>query len=165
MKVEIQMQGLDGVLESLRTLPPEVVSKNGGPVKTALRTGARLIAYEAKKNLRVAVSNTDDESKKYSTGLLMENVVVRRGKKPTGSNGEKVLVSIKNKRYERKGKEVTTRKTASLLEYGSSKQPAEPWLRPAFNSKAQEAISTIESDLKKRIEKIVAKLAAQNVGK
>ena len=37
MKVEFKLQGVDGVLATLQSLPAEVVSKRGGPVKAALR--------------------------------------------------------------------------------------------------------------------------------
>jgi len=59
------------------------------------------------------------------------------------------------------GKAVTTLKTAQLLEYGSSKQPAEPWIRPAFQSKAAEAIRTVETELVAAIDRIATKLMKQ----
>ena len=52
--------------------------------------------------------------------------------------------------------------TANLLEYGSEKQPAEPWLRPAFASSAPQAIQTIEKELLSAIQRVVRKLARQN---
>jgi hypothetical protein len=33
MAVDLKVTGIDGVLDLLRKLPPEVVSKRGGPVK------------------------------------------------------------------------------------------------------------------------------------
>jgi hypothetical protein len=165
VKVEMQLSGLDGVLATLQSLPPEVVSKRGGPVKSALRKGARVIFLEAKKNLQVSVANAGDEGKRYSTGLLLKNLVVTRGKKPIGSKGERYLVRVRRKSYGRKGKTVTTLQTANLLEYGSSKQPQEPWLRPAFNAKAEAAIRATEAELLRQIDRVVKKLASQNAGR
>lgn len=163
------MTGLDGVLDTLRQLPPEVVSKRGGPVRAALRKGALVILRPAKANLQAAINGTTDEGKRQSTGLLLDNLVVTRGKKPAGENGERYLVRVRRKAYSRKeadtGKPVTTRKSASLLEYGSSQQQAEPWLRPAFEAKKQEALDTVEADLKKSIDRIVKRLAAKNKGR
>jgi hypothetical protein len=51
MKVELQLTGLNGVLETLRSLPPEMVSKRGGVALRALRKGANLIRNQAKANL------------------------------------------------------------------------------------------------------------------
>lgn len=68
MKVEVNLRGVEGVIATLKSLPPEIVSKRGGPVKLALAKGARLIRDEAKKNLRRAIAMNGDES----TGLLPE---------------------------------------------------------------------------------------------
>ncbi len=165
--ITLQLSGLDGVLATLQSLPAEVVSKRGGPVKAALRKGALVILKEAKQNLRISVSNNPT----YSSGLLEKNLIASRGKAPTGSKGERYLVRVRRKVYPGKsgksggGNAVTTLAAANLLEYGSSKQPAEPWLRPAFNSKAQEAIHTVEGELIKGIDRVVAKLASQNKGR
>lgn len=166
MKLELKLKGLDGVLETLKQLPPEVVSKRGGPVKTALRKGAVVILKQAKANLQVVTANATASEKKESTGLLMANVVATRGKPPPGENGERYLVRVRRKGYPRKGGgSVSTQKTGSWLEYGTSEQPAEPWLRPAAESKAEEAIRTVEVELVKGIDRVVKKLASQNRSK
>jgi HK97 gp10 family phage protein len=152
-EVTVKMEGLVGVLDLLKQLPAEVVSKRGGPVRSALRKGAVVLHKEAKRNLE-AVTAGDD-----TTGLLVDNLVITRGKMLPGENGEKYLVRVRAKSYQRKGAKVTTRKTASLLEYGSAKQPAEPWLRPAFSSKASEAARTVETELLKGIDRIVKRLS------
>lgn len=154
MKIEMKLEGLDGVLKTLKSLPPEIVSKRGGPVKLALAKGARVIAKEVKKNL-ISVVKTDE-----STGFLSKNIIVSRGKEPRGVKGERYLVRVKRKTYpDREGRPVTTLKTAHILEYGSEKQTATPFIRPAAIAKQQEAINTVTTDLVKRLDKIVANLA------
>jgi HK97 gp10 family phage protein len=165
MKAEMKLEGLNGVLETLKSLPPELVSKRGGPVKAALRKAARVIHKQAMANLERVTSNQTESGEKLSTGLLKKNLVVSRGKPPYGSKGERYLVRVRRKSYPRKGKTTTTLATANLLEYGSSQQTAEPWLRPAFHMKAREAIHTAETELLKQIDKVVKKLANQNKGK
>ena len=167
MRVEMQLTGLNGVLETLKSLPAEVVSKSGGPVKLALKDGAKVILEEAKKNLQEVTRSASDNEKKLSTGFLLENVIASRGKKPAGGLGERYLVRVRKKSYpNRTGRGgATTLQTANLLEYGSSKQPKESWLRPAVQSKGQEAINVIEASLIKRLDKIVKKLAKQNAGR
>ena len=165
MKVDMKLEGLNGVLETLKSLPPEIVSKRGGPVKAALRKAARVIHKEAQQNLDRVTSNTTDSDEKLSTGLLKKNLIVSRGKPPFDSKGERYLVRVRRKSYPRKGKTTTTLATANWLEYGSSQQNAEPWLRPAFAAKAQEAIKTAQTELLKQIDKVVKKLANQNKGK
>lgn len=169
MKIEMNVSGLNGVLETLQSLPAEVVSKRGGPVKLALAKGARLIRDQAKVNLKAAIALNGD----VSTGLLEENVIASRGKPPFGGKGERYLVRVRRKAYDgdkigkkqKAGKRVTTHKTASLLEYGSSHQPATPWLRPAVRQKGEQAINVITDDLQRRIGLVVKKLAQQNKGK
>ena len=165
MQVEVKLEGLNGVLETLKSLPPEVVSKRGGPVKSALRKGARAIWQQAKTNLDAVTNNATDDGKRYSTGLLLKNLVVTRGKPPFGGKGERYLVRVRRKSYQRKGKSTTTLATANLLEYGSVKQPMEPWIRPAFQAKAEQAIRVTEAELLRQIDRVVKKLAQQNKGK
>lgn len=169
MKVEMNLRGVDGVLQTLQSLPQEVVSKRGGPVKLALAKGARLIRDEAIKNVKASIAINGDQS----TGMLEKNIIASRGKAPIGGKGERYLVRVRRKAYdlakigrrEKAGKRVTTHKTASLLEYGSVHQPATPWLRPAVRNKGAEAINVITEDLKRRIDATVKKLARQNAGK
>lgn len=161
----LKLSGLDGVLQTLKSLPPEVVSKRGGPVKTALRKAAVVIYKAADRNLAAVTANQSEEGARQNTGLLRKNLVVTRGKAPNSGKGERYLVRVRRKGYEREGQSVSTLKTAQLLEYGSSQQPAEPWLRPAFASKAEEAIKTAETELVRAIDRVVKKLAAANKGK
>lgn len=158
----MQLQGLDGVLDALRRLPPEVASKRGGPVRAALRKGAVVIHKQELANLAAVTANATDDDVKHSTGLLAKNVVVTRGKPPTDGKGERYLVRVRRKAYPgRGGKATTTLASAQLLEYGSSQQPPEPWIRPAFMSRAGEAIATAERHLKVAIDRIASKLLAQ----
>jgi len=160
--VSFEMHGLNGVYEALLRLPPEVVSKRGGPVKAAVRKAANVILKEQK--LRLAATLTDPED--VTTGFLLKNTTTRRGKMPAGVKGERYIVGPRRKVYpNRKGKPVTTLKTASLKEYGSQHQKAEPYIRPAANAKAAEAIGVMSTDLASSVEKIAAKMLTQNKGK
>lgn len=147
MREEFKLEGIDGVLDMLKNLPPEIVSKRGGPVRAALRKAASVIHKQEQANLAAATANGNE-----STGFLAKNVVVTRGKPPTEGKGERYLVRVKRKGYpDREG--VSTLQTAQLLEYGSSQQPAEPWIRPAFASKAREAIHVAEVEVVKAVER------------
>jgi HK97 gp10 family phage protein len=128
------------------------------PVRSALRKGAVVLFKQARANLQASVQAKSDEEAARSTGLLLANLVVTRGKAPTVGNGERYLVRVRRKSYARKGKSTSTQLNAARLEYGTSQQPAEPWLRPAFNSRAEQAIHTVEAELLKSIDRIVRKL-------
>lgn len=158
--VDFKLTGLDEALNMLRQLPPEVVSKRGGPVKSGLRKGALVLRNAERRHLERVLSNQPQ----YSTDFLEKHLVVKRGKPPTGSNGERYIVTVKRKIYlgrsgkSRGGKATTTLASAQLLEYGSEKQPAEPWIRPAFNEAKQTAVATIERETLAAIDRVVRKL-------
>jgi HK97 gp10 family phage protein len=166
MKIELQVRGMDNVLKTLQSMPPEVVSKRGGPVKSALRKAALVILAQERINLQAVISNATATGKKESTGLLLQNLVATRGKAPTDGNGERYIVRFRRKTYPRttKGKPVTTLQTAQLLEYGSSEQPAEPFIRPAFETKAEEAIHVAQTALVAGVERIAKRLLKQGGG-
>lgn len=165
MKVEMSLTGVDDTLRVLQSLPREIVSKRGGPVKLALAKGARLIRDQAIQNVRTVTAGSDE-----STGLLAKNIIASRGKQIFGSKGERYLVRVRRKAYDlqkigkrdKAGKRVTTHKTASLLEYGSEHQQATPWLRPAVQQRGAQAINVITADLNKRIQKVVRDLARKS---
>lgn len=165
MKLELKVSGIDGVVATLRSLPPEIVSKRGGPVRSALRKGAQVIRKQALANLKVSVANAP----RYSTGLSAKNLRIARIEPPQGIKGEAVRIFMKAVRYpdgrKRRGRAVTTYDAAWMLEYGWSKQPAEPWFRPAVAAKTQEATATVEVELRKGIDRIVRKLATKNNGR
>jgi hypothetical protein len=160
VKVELKLTGLEGVLWTLQSLPAAIVSKRGGPVKTALRKGALVLLAAEKANLQAIIAEQKKE-KAEDTGLLLRSLIATRGKAPSSGKGERYLVRVKRQAYQRRGKLVTTLKTAQILEYGAPghNQPARPWIRPAFLSNAEKAIRTVERELKAEVDKIVDKVA------
>lgn len=165
MKAEFKLQGLDGAIDVLKSLPPEIVSKRGGPARKALRKAAVVILNAEKANLQRVTSNATESGKVESTGFLLKNLVIRLGRLPTGENGEMYVVRPSRKAYVREGQKVTTSMTARFLEHGTSKQPAEPFARPAVESHGETAIRTVETELLREIGKVVAKLARAKKGK
>jgi HK97 gp10 family phage protein len=155
------LHGLDDVLAKLKSLPPEIVSKSGGPVKSALLKGAKVIADEAVQNIR-RVTQPDEGQGYVPTGLLAKSVVVRRDPKPqkSGAN-ERYRVMLSRKKYP--GRNVGTIATGRFLEFGTEKQPAEPWMGPAYLSKRQLALDTVVRELNAGIDRIVRKLSRQKL--
>ena len=159
--LRLEVSGIDGVLDTLKSLPANVVSKNGGPVKLALAKGARLLRDAARAAAPV------------KTGLLRENIIVRRGKYE--GKGELYVVKVKtiakryvnnsrNRRQDRVGKRYEIDGPAfygRFLEYGTKKMPAKAWLRPAAQANAQKIIDTVSADLVRRVNLIVKKQGAK----
>lgn len=155
--IDLKITGLDGALELLRQLPPETVSKNGGVVKLALRSGARIVLQKVKQN--IAATATD-------SGLLAASMHIKRTKPPPGVSGERVSVRSKAKAYDNpprfrksrsKRRAVTTHDTLFFLEAGRVGQPAQPVITPVLAS-SQEIVDAVSADLVRRIDRIVKKL-------
>jgi hypothetical protein len=163
VKAELKLSGFDGVIATLRGLPAEVVSKKGGPVKLSLAKGARKLRDYAKQNLRTAIAGGKTTR---TTGELEKHVIASRGKAPFGGKGERYLVRVKKRDYiNADGVRTNPLMTANLMEWGSSHQPATPWLRPAVNQHGAEIITIVTTDLQNRVSKLVIKLTAQNKAK
>jgi HK97 gp10 family phage protein len=159
IRTEIDIKGVEGVIATLSSLPAEVVSKRGGPVKLALAKGARKLRDYAKRNLRAAIAQNGERS----TGELEKRVISSRGKAPFGGKGERYLVRVKKRDYiNADGVKTNPLMTANLLEWGSSHQPATPWLRPAVQEHGTEVIDIVTADLLRRLDQTVRKLASQN---
>jgi hypothetical protein len=152
--IEFKLTGVDQTLALLQSLPPEIVSKRGGPVKAALAKGARFLRDHVKTRLAAAIAVNGQDS----SGLLLSSIIATRGRMESGEKGERYLIRVKRKRYPRKGRAVTTRQAGAHLEFGTSQQPATPWMRPTLLSQGHETIMLITTDLNKRIERILKRL-------
>jgi HK97 gp10 family phage protein len=161
----VRIEGLGGVLKTLREIGP-AARKAGGPIRKALRKAAKVLQEQEKANLRAIILEPNaDGLPNESTGLLEKNIVVGQAKMPPGQKGEAVRVRVRNKRYppERSGKKaVTTAQVARLLEGGSEKMKAHPFIRPAFDAKKQAALSVFVQELPKDIVALQKKLARAN---
>lgn len=150
------VKGLEGILDTLKRLPPEIVSKGGGPVRVALRKAAVIIQREAQANVRRIVEEPNkDGEPSSSTGNLEKAVIVSRKKPAPGFKGERYHVRVKRGAKSADG--VLASKYGGILEFGYEGVPAKAWLRPAFDTKKQEALDTFVSDLRKRVDAAVKK--------
>ncbi len=168
MKVDMQLSGLTGVLKTLQSLPPEIVSKNGGVVRRAAVKGINVIKNQAKLNLLRVTSNAN-KSGTNGTGFTASKVITKRKNMPNNEKGERFIITVKYENYPNtnnkyKKRPIKANDIAFMLEYGTVNQNAEPWLRPAFLAKKEESINVAQSTLIKEINKVVNNLAKQNAG-
>lgn len=167
-RVSVRIEGLEGVLKTLRELPPELVSKNGGPVRTAARKALVPMRDDAKANVRaIVVEPNADGLPSDSTGLLEKSIGIKRGRLASGK-GERLVLSPGRRKYPRtekrggKSKNITTGKVGGLLEFGAEKMTAKPWMRPAYQKNAPKALQIFSDELNKGIAKIQRKLERRN---
>lgn len=165
MAVEtVRIVGLEGVMKTLKQLPPEIVSKRGGPVRTALRKASLIMVNEMKANVQRIVDEPNIGGDDYSTGFLQKNIVTTRNSKMR-QNGERYIVRVRKKAYPKpspNAKPVTTSQVGALLEAGTEKRRPMPWARPAFDAKKYHVIPLFVSELRKNLDRIQKKLAAKN---
>lgn len=164
MAETVRVAGLDGVLERLQALPAAVGAKGGGPARAALAKGARVFRDQA-------IANAPRD-----TGLLQESIVARRDSRPGmagASEAYYVGVRRKARRYAntkrnrgkgRAGKTYFVDGTAFywlFLEFGTEKMAARPFLRPAFESRKEDALNVIVAEMHAGIDRAVRKLGAR----
>lgn len=135
-KGEVGLEGMKELNKALKQLPDKLQER---AIKNAMADGARAIRDEAKRRAPV-----DD-------GDLRDSIVVSR------------TVQVKGRRQSVKGGVVigikgAPRFYAHIAEFGTSRQTAQPFLRPAFDAKQEEALKRIGPKLGKEIEKQARKL-------
>lgn len=169
MKTETEITGLEGVLESLRALPTEMTKKRGGPVRAAVRKAAQLLRKEARAQMIARGNNPGKTGINYATGFTAKHIIIKRRKINEAMKGERFIVTVKPVPHPNGNKirkhPIKTRDVAFIMEHGSANQPAEPWLRPAYNARKEEAVRVMVDTLNSGIDKIVAELARKNAGK
>lgn len=174
--INFNVEGLDGVLKTLRSLPPELVSKRGGPIRSALYKAAKVIQTQARENVQTIVDTPNKGGSDRSSGALKESITIRRRKPKGNNNGEVYTVGISpikrfyadtrhNVRKQRVGKGyyiLPPTYYAWFLEFGTSRMQPHPFMRPAFDAKKEEAVQTFTTELNAGIERILKKLNRQN---
>lgn len=172
--ITFKVEGLKGVIDTLNMLPPEVVSKRGGPIRSALYKAAKVIQTQARENVQTIVDTPNRGGSDRSSGALKESITIKR-RKPK-ENGETYTVGISpikrfyadtrhNVRKQRVGKGyyiLPPTYYAWFLEFGTERMQPHPFMRPAFDAKKTEAVETFTTELNKRLEAIVKKLERQN---
>lgn len=162
MAVEtVKIIGLEGVMKTLRELPPELVSKRGGPVRSALRKASKILVEEAKANVQKIIEEPNiDGAESKSIGHLKENIITARDSKMRG--GERYYVRVRRKKYPADRTKKTATGVGALLERGTERRKPMPWMRPAFDAKKHEVVQFFPQELRKQLDRIVKKLARQN---
>lgn len=183
MAVEgVKVLGLTGVLEALKALPEELVSKNGGLVRRALRKGGVPILKQAQENVQRIIDEVNKDGRFVSTGLAKKSLRLKRIRPLNGQSGEAFIIAVKPQRYDgekllRKSKrgvrakkaiDLQTNDVLFMLEAGTERRAPMPWMRPAFDAKKQEAVGTFVAEMeagieivKKKMDKIAAARANQ----
>ena len=186
MVSQVKINGLDETVKALRALPTSISGKNGGPLLSAMRVGAKVLRDEI--SLRAP----------KDSGNLAESIVVIRDPDPRQKNNanERLFVAVrKPKKSLIPGAGIRTAgksrgaSYAHIQEFGSKAHKsrtgkvltfinkrgerifttkvkgvkAQPFMRPGFESKKVDSVNAITGALRKRVASAVRrarKLAA-----
>ena len=133
MYMDIKIEGAKELEKKLLSFEPKLGRK---VVRQALRKGAKVIQSAAKSNVPV------------KSGALKKSIKVRALKKRRQSYG--VMVATSDGWF--KGDEFY----GAFLEFGTSKMPAKPFVRPAFDAEKDNAEKIIKNQLQQGIEQVGA---------
>lgn len=149
-----EIKGLDGILDKLHKLGPRL-GRNA--MRRALRKGAKPIRDAARNNARTI---DDPETR----AMIFKNITIAGGRKSDEAKdgGPKMRVGIMGgARFKRDaGTDLPGGNTTAwrFVEFGTSKMPAEPFMRPAAQSASGEAMSALIAAMQSETDKELAKL-------
>lgn len=131
MSVWAEIEGID---ELNKTITEMIKGLNPDKVEPILNKGARIITNTAKKNIR-----------REKTGNLKRGIKTKK-LKPYAWNQPAPSIACVDRKIAPHG---------HLLEFGTSKMPAYPYLRPAVQSKGQQVIDYVTKRIGKLIDDAV----------
>jgi HK97 gp10 family phage protein len=149
------VHGLEGLLQTLKSLPPEIVSKRGGPVRTAARKASVVFQKQAIENVQLIVDQPNKDGSTPDNSKTLEKAIIVSRARPTGFKGEVFRTRVKRGARAPNGQ--SANKYGGVLEFGDETHKAEAWMRRAFESKKNEALQVFTSELQKRIKAAVKK--------
>lgn len=155
----MRIDGLKELQNALKELPKEIQKR---PLRSAVSAGAKVIADEA-----------INKAPQGETGNLRKSIYRYRSRRQSPTGKETFLVGVRkgkakyantsrNRRLGRVGKTYQTQGEAyywRFVEFGTSSQPARPFLRPAFENSKERAVQVMKERLGKAIETQARKLA------
>lgn len=143
-KTTIRVEGLRELGEKMRGLSAAV---NNRIASAATGAAAGVIKKATVANI---VRNPS-----VDTGSLRDSVIVKKLPKGQADATSAHIVTFRGrgKPYNKKGQRIPRAPHAHLLEFGTVKMPAEPSLRPAFDSNRMRAVDVMADRLRKGINK------------
>lgn len=146
MKIEARITGMAELTAALKSLPKEIASKNGGPLRRALRSAARTVQLKAQA---LAPKRS---------GRLTRAIVIQLDRNPRNVTERMVVRPRAGKsRHDEKGAWYW-----HFVEFGTVKMPAHPFIRPAFDAVKDEALNEFKHHLTQGIFRAVRKVRRLN---
>lgn len=139
---------VDGLVELGKRMADLAADMQKSVANGALLAGAQLIKREAIARAPTADEEHVIEGVHVKPGNLKKNIVVKRIPASQSAHTAEYVVAVRGK-----AKYGFASRYGSIQEFGSIKQAARPFMRPAFDGKKNEAVTKIVEILNKRITK------------
>jgi HK97 gp10 family phage protein len=172
--------GVEDTVKRLKNLSTELSGKNGGPIRRALGKAAKVIEHEAERRVQkvtgrlerniISMRVRNPKDQESAQGVILKNgggssvEMYRVGVRGGGRYGAKVRQRERKKVYAMGGSIRQAERAAKasdkdayywwFLENGTSKMPAQPYLRPAFDMKKDEALQVFTQELDKDVRRL-----------
>lgn len=144
---EFKIEGLDGVLRKMRELSPKIQKK---VLVKAVRAGANIIRDDARSR---AKQFDDPQSSEKIWKEIVTKVNTRRGRR---EGGVVMQVGVRGgAKTDKGGQETSPIWYWRLIEFGTSKMAARPFMRPALESKAEAATDAIVTELNRGLDELL----------
>ncbi len=165
----VKVFGLKELEQKLKALADEFGQKKAkSTLRSALRKAGVVVQKEAQRRVHVDKRKPDDgvhvrdniivtSAKKTPPNVVAVNVTVR-------TRSKKYVNNAKNRRAGRVGgayRDMGRLYYAKFLEFGTSKMPAYPFMRPAFEAKKGELPGIIRDELALAIDRAVKRLRSR----
>lgn len=139
--IEMKIEGLSELRKALLELPQEL---RKGPLRSAVSAGAKVVQDRARANAPV------------DSGTLRRAIYRTRSKSQSSAVQETAIVGIRfGKKYQKRKQDAWYWR---FIEFGTSKLPANPFMRPAFDTTKTGQIQAIATRLAKGIARAAAKV-------
>lgn len=145
MATRVEIKGLRELGEAMKALGNDVGLKIA---RSATNAGAQVIKRRAKELAPVAPEPYKIEGVLVQPGNIGKNIVVKRLKRGQTQLTSEHVVTVRGK-----AKYGYASRVGALQEFGTVKQSAQPFMRPAFEQEKGFAVQKIRETLKRRIDK------------
>lgn len=156
--VEFKINGVDSLVARMRALPVELRKK---PARSALGKAAKVIRLQAAAN---AMALDDAETGRKISDNLIQRFRSKYSKR-TGDLMISIGVGTERGRIPAGNPDTGAKGNTPhwhLLELGTEKMRAKPFLRPAGEQKAEQAVQVFAAELDKALVRLAARLEKQN---
>lgn len=153
----VKLDGWQGLIKNLNALHTDLAEK---AARSAVLGAASVVRADAKKRAKAQELEL--------SGALLENIAIKRERTPKGRH--QYHIGVRRGRKAKRARKVVDfsggRRRVSyendpfywwFHEFGTSKLPARPFLRPAFEENKDRILETMASRIRKQLDKYRAK--------